>query len=320
MKKNKKRILITGVSGLLGNNFGFYFRDKNTVLGIYNSHPVCIEGIGLKKIDIVSDDLSPMMGEFRPDIVIHCASLTNIDYCEENKELADQVNVLGTKRIRDSLRGNETKLIYISTESVYACVKGNASEGDPIDPPNYYGLTKYRGEQEALQYNNTLIARTTLFGWNICDKFSLAEWVLDALLDKKQIGGFTDIDFSPIYTFELAKLLDMAIAQDLKGVYNFGGSGFMTKYDFACLIAQRFKLDASLVKPVSVNAHAFRARRGRNLSLSTNKLANALGVSVPTIEECIDLFLKDYHNGILQKMNSAHGLAHKGREANVCIL
>ncbi|HOW35805.1 MAG TPA: SDR family oxidoreductase [Candidatus Omnitrophota bacterium] len=310
----KKNLLVTGVSGLLGSNLAYVLKDKYRILGLYHAHEVMIKGVQAQKADILSpDSVRSALVSFDPDAVIHCAANADVDDCEDHRDLAAEVNIIGTKTIVDCLKDCRAKLIYISTDSVYDGIKGHFSENDSVDPPNYYGITKHKGEQEALKHGNALIARTNFIGWNVGDKLNLAEWVMDALLGKKQINGFTDIQFSPIYTFELAKLLDQAIAKDLKGVYNFAGCGSLTKYEFACLLAKKFNLDSSLIKPISVEEHAFKARRGKNLSLNTNKLARDLGVLIPTVEESIDLFVKDYNNGILQELKSTNRLAKRRR-------
>ena len=191
MKKNKERMVITGASGLLGNNLAYYFRKKYDVLGLYLSHPVTIEGIQTEKVDILSEgSLQKMVQGFSPDIVIHCASLANIDFCEKNKELTDRVNVFGTKVVVESIKDNNTKLVYISSDSVYDGCRGNFLETDPVNPKNHYGLSKYKGELEALRKDNCLILRTNLFGWNIQKKHSIAEWILNELTQKRQITGF----------------------------------------------------------------------------------------------------------------------------------
>ncbi|TAL23979.1 MAG: NAD-dependent epimerase/dehydratase family protein, partial [Nitrospirae bacterium] len=102
--KNRERLLITGVSGLLGNNFACYFRDKYEILGLYNSHPVTIRGIYSEKCDISDENsVRESIDWFNPSIIIHCASLTDIDQCEMNKEQTRKINVLATKIIVGSI-------------------------------------------------------------------------------------------------------------------------------------------------------------------------------------------------------------------------
>ncbi len=89
MDRAKTRLLITGVSGLLGNNLAYYFKDKYEILGLYNSHPVIINGIRTEKCDITSkDSIKRIIHKFDPSIIFHCASITNIDQCEIDKDSA----------------------------------------------------------------------------------------------------------------------------------------------------------------------------------------------------------------------------------------
>lgn len=310
----KKKMLITGVSGLLGSNLAYALRHVYEIQGWYHAHAVVVDNVQMYKVDILSEaSVRNAIKDSRPEVVIHCAAIASPDFCEDNPDLATRVNIAGTKMIVDHLKDSNAKFVYISTDTVYDGVKGNFSEDDPVNPLSHYGRTKYQGEREALKRDNTLVARTNFFGWNIRDKFNLAEWILDALFHKKEIRGFMDVCFSSIYTFELAKLLDKAVVKDLRGVYNFASSDSLNKYQFACLLAERFGREVSLIKPISVDEHPFKARRSKNLSLNTKELAKGLNCLIPSIKESVELFYKDYNRGILHDMNSANLLAKKVR-------
>ncbi len=295
--------MITGVSGLLGNNLARYFREKYNVWGLYLSHPVTIEGIQTRKADILSEGLlRQTVQDVDPDIVIHCASLTNIDFCERNKGLTDRVNVLGTRTVVESVKDSGTKLVYISSDSVYDGIKGDFLESDPVNPQNHYGLSKYKGELEVSRKDNCLILRTNLFGWNIQKKPSIAEWILDELTQRREIKGFRDVYFSSIYTFALARILDRAIDLNLTGIFNCASSTSLTKYEFALQLADRFELERDLIKPISIEQHPFEARRGKNLSLNVDKLKTALNENIPSIQESIEAFYHDFKNGLSGKI------------------
>lgn len=303
MRKPRKKLLITGISGLLGSNLASYFKDKYTILGLYNTHPVNIKGIRTQKVDILSRFLlDAVIDEFNPELIVHCAALAEIDFCEANKELADRVNVLGTKIIVDCVKERETKFIYISTDSVYDGSKGNYSETDPLTPLNYYGLTKYKGEKEALKKGNCLVFRTNFFGWNIQDKRSLGEWVVHELSNNRHIRGFKDVYFSSIYTLEFAKILDKAIDKNLTGIYNCASRNSLSKYEFAARIAEVFGFNKSLIKPISIDEFNFTAKRGKDLTLTIDKLSSALDYVFPTINESIEAFYNDYKAGLPEKI------------------
>lgn len=304
--KNKKRLFITGVSGLLGNNLAYYFKDKYEVSGTYNSHDVTIEGVYTHKCDFSnSDDIRNQISADKPDIIIHCASLTNIEECEENKEYTEKINVGATRTISEAADKHDIKLIYISSDSVYDGVKGNFSENDKINPQNYYGLSKYLGELEVLKVPDSLVLRTNIFGWNIQEKTSLGEWILQSLQERKSITGFKDATFSSIYTFELARVIDIAIKKNLPGTFNCGASDCCSKYEFAVKIAELFDFDKSLIIPISIYDYNFKARRGKNLSLNVNGIQQALNYRLPSIECSIDSFYRDFKSGLPDELRKA---------------
>ena len=297
-KKNK--LLITGISGLLGNNLAYCLKDAYEILGIYHTHRIEMLGIRTICADLTSGDgLRKIIKDFDPDIIIHCAAQANVDACEDHRLEAEKSNVLATKYLVESIKKDTPKFIYISTDLVYDGIKGHFSENDAIHPLNFYGETKRLGEVEALKRKNSLVLRTNFFGWNVLeDKFSLGEWLIGELSQKNKIEGFVDCRFSSIYTFELARILDAAIQKDLSGTFNCVSSTSLTKYDFLCKIADHLNLDKKLIKPIAVDEFEFKAKRSKNLNLNVSKLASALSMDIPSIEYSIEQFIKDFKNGI----------------------
>lgn len=309
--KNKQRLLITGVSGLLGGSLAWYFKDKYEILGLYHLHPVIIDGVYTEKCDISQfNNIKSVVGWFNPSVIIHCASLTNVDQCEGERDMARLINVLSTRHLVESISDHAT-LIYISTDSVYDGGAGNFSELDEshIAPQNYYGMSKYEGEIESLRHNNSLVLRTNIFGWNMQDKESLGEWILDALKAGREINCFKDAIFSSIYTFELSRVIDIAIRHQLKGVYNCGSADACSKYEFALKVADCFGLDKGLIAPISIEEFNFKAKRGKVLSLNVSRLQKKLDYKLPTIGQSIEAFYRDYKCGLPARLK--HALAGK---------
>ena len=304
----KEKMLITGVSGMLGNNLAHYFRNTYDILGLYNTHPVDIEGIYTEKCDFLyPGNIKKIISVYNPQIIIHCASLTNIDECETDKDTAKKINVDVSKDIVEAVLKRHIKLIYISTDAVYDGIKGDFSEDDDtICPQNYYGRTKYEGELEIRKKENSLILRTNFFGWNIQNKKSLGEWILEALRAQQKINGFADVYFSSIYAMELAKVIDISIQKNLTGVYNCGGLNPCSKYEFALKIAECFGLDKTLITPISIDDFNFKAKRGKNLTLNVNKLQKATDYRLPTIDHSVEAFYRDYKCGLPNNIKKIH--------------
>jgi UDP-4-amino-4,6-dideoxy-N-acetyl-beta-L-altrosamine transaminase len=158
-----------------------------------------------------------------------------------------------------------------------------------------------------LRKEEVLILRTNIFGWNIQDKESLGEWVLQALRTEKRIKGFRDARFSTIYTMELARIIDRAIEKGLEGVYNCGASDACSKYVFAQKIAARFGMDGTLITPISIDDAPFEGKRGKDLSLDVAKLENALGYSLPSIDYSVERFYRDFMIGLRERIGTVAG-------------
>jgi len=294
------------VSGLLGNNIAYCLKDKYEILGLYHSHPVFIEGIQTIECDLLSrKEFCNLVNRFKPDVIIHCASLTDVDACEVEQDKAYQINVLGTQIVMEALKDLPlTKVIYISSDLVYDGKKGNYSETDPVNPLNYYGLTKLKGEIEALKRETTLVLRTNIFGWNIQKKLSLAEWIISELSCGHTIQGFNDVIFSSIYTFELARIIDLALKKNLAGIYNSASSTSISKYEFGLQVAGLFGLDEKLIHSISIDQASLKAKRAKNISLLVNKLTKDLGIKLPSIKECLQEFYQDSSHQISTKIKN----------------
>jgi len=302
------RILITGVSGLLGNNLACCFRKKNQVTGLYFTHPVAIPGIETFGINLLNyPETRALVLKLQPDVVMHCASRTDVDQMETEKEKGWQANVLTARVLLDAIRDLDTKLIHISTDSVYSGVKGPYDEGMETEPCNWYGKTKLESERLVFQRPGSLILRTNLYGWNIQNKMSLAEWFMDRLQPGQSITGFADAQFSSIYTFLLAEIIEKCLKRDLTGLYNCACRDSWTKYEFGRNIAEVFGLNPALVLPASLDDVGLNAKRGKDLRLNVGRLENDLGERLPTMSESLLRLHRDWQSGVPREIKRGAG-------------
>lgn len=292
---NKKKLLITGVSGLLGSNLAYYFKDQYEVLGIFNQHPFHPSWCRTEQADLSRPEACQrLVCSFHPDLCIHCAALADIDRCENEKSLAYKANVEVTRLLTCALEGMPCKFVFISTDAVYGAGGGHAVEDDPVQPLNYYAETKLCAERDVGCYPDALIARTSFFGWGFGDsRLSIAEWALKELSAGRKVYGFTDVITSSIYIFALAELLEKAFARNLTGIFNFASSDSVSKDSLIRTIARLFALDTALIDAVSIDQFPLRVPRSKDLGLSVRKLSQALGVVLPTVEEGLERFYQD---------------------------
>jgi dTDP-4-dehydrorhamnose reductase len=279
-----RRLLITGSSGMLGSNLIYELGSNYELYGIDNStaNPELQKQFQIDMRD--SAKLGEVFSVIRPDFVVHCAALTDVDMCEDNYVSARETNALATKHLV-SLVGSETRFIYISTDSVFDGKRGNYSETDLPCPLNNYAKTKLEGEWFVEQgLSNYVIIRTNLYGWNRVKGRAFAEWVYQSLEQKKCIKMFTDVIFSPISVYTLSSYIEKLLNLDFVGRLNIGTKDPISKYDFGVKLAKLFGLDASLITPVSVETFNFKAPRPKNTSLAVS-IAEKILDSLPNIED-----------------------------------
>ncbi len=141
------KLLITGASGLYGSKLAKLAIQKN--IEVYSCDVQELNVCGnFVKFDVSNKELvDEAFKKVKPDVVVHAATLTDVDKCELNKELAWKVNVEGTKNIVEAAKNSGSFVIYISTDYVFNGEKGNYTESDEPAPINYYGLTKLKAEE-----------------------------------------------------------------------------------------------------------------------------------------------------------------------------
>ncbi|MBF0595054.1 MAG: UDP-4-amino-4,6-dideoxy-N-acetyl-beta-L-altrosamine transaminase [Candidatus Omnitrophica bacterium] len=298
---NKKRMLITGASGLLGSNLAWFFKDSFDVVGVCFCHPVVLDGVQVVRGDLCVPEVTErIITQYQPDIVVHCAAQANVDACEENPALAYRQNVAMTRIIRDALTGRKTKLIFISTDLVYGPSDVLHREDEAPAPCNEYGRTKVQAEAIVRERPGSLVLRTNFFGWSVGGRKSLGEWVIESLSQNRRIQGFRDVFFSSIYTLDLAAILQQCLLRDAAGVFNLGSATPLSKYDFLKRVAQALKLDTSLIEEISVDRFFLQAPRNKNVRLDVSKLSGLLGCAFPTAEVSIERFAAHYRQGMFR--------------------
>jgi dTDP-4-dehydrorhamnose reductase len=301
------RILLTGASGLLGLNIALALDGKeHQVFGVSNTPPLNWANFKTIQAELTGDGvLEKLFAEIKPDAVIHCAAIANVDDCETKPELAEAINARLPGQVAALAAQYNAKMVHISTDAVFDGQKGKYIETDTPNPLSVYARTKLDGENVAMLANpNALIARVNFYGWSMSGRRSLAEWFVSNLAEGNAIKGFKDVLFCPFMVLDLVDTLMQAIDKDLKGLYHVVGPEAMSKYDFGQAIARKFGFDASLLTPTSVYDAGLKAARSPNLTLNTGKIASSLGHSLPGFEAGLQKFFDQYKHGFPQYLKT----------------
>lgn len=304
-----KKILVSGASGLLGLNLALEAARHYTVIGVVNEHPVKTDGFQVVRSDLLAGDgVKTLIDQTKPDAIINCAALANVDACEANLSLAWRLNADLPGEFAVAAAQAGIPFVHISTDAIFDGQRGDYSEADEPNPANNYARTKYLGELKVSQsYPAAIIARVNLFGWSMSGKRSLAEFFFYNLQAGESVPGFTDVFFCPLLVNDLAQILLEMMEKRLEGLYHVFSPECISKYDFGMQIAKRFGFDGKLVSPRSVEQGGLQAARSPKLTMDTTKIKQALGHALPGVMRGIDGFYELAQQGYAQRLLQMNG-------------
>jgi dTDP-4-dehydrorhamnose reductase len=296
------RVLVTGASGLLGLNLALEASEHHQVFGVINSHPLITDRFTVLKADLLEPGaVERVVDTAQPDWVIHCAALANLDACEQDSELAQELNIELPRKLAAYVTRGGARLVHISTDAVFDGLRGDYTEADAPNPVSVYARTKYAAEQAiAAASQEAIIARVNLYGWSLSGERSLAEFFFYHLQAGKGVMGFTDVYFCPLLVNDLAQVLLKMLAKNLSGLYHVVCPDTLSKYDFGVAIAQKFGFDEGLITPTSVKDAGLSAARSPRLTLQIYKLIHDLGETPPGISPGLERFSTLYQQGYPQ--------------------
>ena len=292
------RILVTGASGLLGLNFCLRFYHQHELTGVINSHPLPGARFPVMQADLTRPgEIERLLDQVQPELVLNAAALANIDECESLPEQTWQINVHLPRALARACASRGVKLIHLSTDAVFDGLRGDYSEEDEPSPRSVYARSKLASERAVLEEApGALVARLNFYGWSLFGKRSLAEFFFYNLSERIAVQGFVDVQFCPLEVTYLAEILLRLDELGCGGLYHVVSSESLTKYTFGLAVAERFGLDGSLIRPVSVSEGGLRAVRSPDLRLRTDRLSAALGHPPPGQAECLQRFYEQYQN------------------------
>ena len=300
------KLLITGASGLLGINLALEAMREHEVIGIDRGKLKSVPFQVIKADILKIYEMNSILDTTKPDWLINCAALANLEKCEEDPTQARILNTELPGDLATACAKRDIPFAHLSTDSVFDGTKeGIYTEEDEPNPQGDYSQTKLDGERAVAQVNpQAIIARVNFFGWSLGAKRSLPEFFVNNLTEGKNVNGFTDVIFCPMWVNHLAQTLIAMLEKDLHGLYHVVGAQPMSKYQFGVEVARKFGLRESLISPQSVENSELTAVRSHNLWLSVHKLSTDLGRPLPSFSTGLDGFYTQFQQGYPQKIRS----------------
>lgn len=273
------KIMITGCKGQLGNELQRCLSSGASEIGAV---PAAVRGAQVIPVDLDDLDIAQLAAvrafvrEKKPDVIINCAAMTNVDGCESALETALRVNAIGVRNLAVAAEEIGAELIHVSTDYVFT---GDGTrpyrEWDKIDPQSVYGASKALGEQYAMSFcKKTYIVRTSwLYGY-IGKNF--VKTVRRVIREKGGITVVNDQRGNPTNANDLAHHLLKLAATGEYGIYHCTGNGECSWYEFAAAIAEYSGFPGT-VKPCTTAEYNSPTKRPAYSSLENLALRCTVG-------------------------------------------
>lgn len=223
-----KKIWITGAEGHIGTAL------LDLLEGVeYQLLPTDIEEVDITKID----EVTQFVHVNRPDVVINCAGLTDVQECENNVDEAYRVNAIGVRNVALAANEVNAKVIQISTDDVFdkeSRVPYN--EFDNVHPRTIYGKSKEAGEKILTQLLNRFVIIRSSWIYGIGRDF--VDEVLRNVGQGKTMEVPNNQYAAPTSAKELAKVIRYFIDNEEYGLYHVVCPGSCSRYEFARTILE----------------------------------------------------------------------------------
>lgn len=247
------------------------------------------------------NQVSTLISHHKPQIIIHAAALSNVDYCQTHLKQTWLVNVDGTQNVVNVCEKLKIPLIFISTNAVFNGVNppsGGYSEDDKPNPINLYGKSKYEGEKivQNSKIPWKIVRLITMYGWPPPGaRQNPVTWVLAKLQKAEKLKIVNDVHLNPLYNHDAAQALWVIIQNGrAKNIYHVAGSEVVNRYQWAIETVKIFGYDPSFVSPVPSSIFDKKiAPRPPQTIYSIEKIKWELGIIPRGVKEGLEAMKKE---------------------------
>ncbi len=274
--ENKKTAWITGAGGLMGNYF------VQTAVPFASGWQVR----GLARADLDLLDFAAVRKEFQrdvPQLVIHCAALSQSPACQKNPALAHRLNIEVTALLAELAA--EVPFVFFSTDLVFDGRTGNYDESAAVNPLGVYAETKAAAERIVLANPRHTVVRTSLNGGaSPTGDRGFNEQLRRAFAGGAPLNLFTDEFRNPIHAAVTARATWELAGKKQPGLYHLAGGEKMSRWEIGRILAARWpqlrpKLVAGSLKDYQG------APRSPDTTLNCGKIQRLLSFPLPGLTE-----------------------------------
>lgn len=291
------RLLILGANGLLGSNVVTAAVTRGwDAVGAYHSESPGFD-VPLYQFDIRNGArVRQLVDRCKPDIVVNCAAMTDVDACERNPETARAVNADAPRDVANVCVARDIRFVHISTDYVFdGTADSPYTESAETAPRQEYGASKLAGERAVRAVLDSVLILRLSFVYGIHrvteSLVGFPAWVRDNLREGESVPLFTDQHVSPTRAGHASGVLLSLLSEEVTDTYHVTCRSCVTPYSFGRAIGNRMNVADYSIEEASLLDVSRPAMRPRYTCLDVSAVETVLGRSQPTLGDDLDAII-----------------------------
>lgn len=288
------KIVVVGAGGRLGAALARDFARTFSVVGFNRA-----------ELDLAApEQLRESLGALEFDLLVNAAALTNVDYCEDHRAEAMQLNATAPRVLAEICEEQGARFIHMSTDYVFDGEKREPyGEEDAALPISVYGESKRAGEEQVLAANpESLVARVSwVFG---PDRPSFVDAILKKARTEENVVAVADKFSTPTYTEDIAAMLrSLFEKKQVAGLLHLASRGACSWQEYAqwaldCCHRCGVPMAARTVGASSLGEmENFVARRPVYTVLGTEEFARLTNTETPDWQDAVERYIREHYAG-----------------------
>ena len=300
------KILITGSNGLLGQKLVYKLKHKNDIELIASSKGEnrIFDKSNYKYIslDVTNEtQVSKIVQEINPDVVINTAAMTNVDDCEDKKTDCIDLNVNAVLFLANACFKTETHLVHISSDFIFDGKSGPYKETDSPNPLSFYGKSKLDSENILNKHkvDSTILRTIVVFGvGENLRKNNFVLWAISSFKNNSKLNVIDDQFRAPTLAEDLADACISAAKKRMLGTFHVSGKDIMSIYEMVVKIAKYFNYSCDNLHKINTSTLSQKAKRPPKTGFILDKAKKYLNYKPHSFEECLSIIDKQLNKTI----------------------
>lgn len=288
--------LVVGANGLVGSRLVAKLLAAGHQVSAVARGPQRVAGaVQYHSIDLAQTAaLHTAIVDARPDAVINCSAMTDVDGCEREPDKAYVANVEGVAALARASRATGAHFTHISTDYVFDGVVGNYAPDAVPNPRGLYAVTKHMGEEAV----RTLCAKdawsicrtAVVFGYPPAGQKNFGSWLYDSLKAGQSVKLFEDQWVSASMALNVAAMVGEVATRKLPGIWHTCGATVVNRVEFGHKLCAKFGFEVSLVQPSRMVDVKLLSPRPARSGLDVSKTTEQLNAKPWSLDEALEQF------------------------------